>query len=175
MDAPTTETYATNDFVTTWRNVVQDPVGFFATMPETGGLGEPLRFVLLCAAINAAGSFLLSWSISFAVWTFLVIVAGVSLIAVALTLLTQHLFDGHAGFEPVFRAVAYGAAPSALFFVPLVGVLARLYTWFLHVRGVERVQGLDAVRATLGVTLAWFAVWLVAREVGGAPLGWLGR
>jgi len=60
MDAPATETYATNDFVTTWRNVVQDPAGFFATMPETGGLGAPLRFVVLCAAINAAGTFLVS-------------------------------------------------------------------------------------------------------------------
>ncbi len=175
MDAPATETYATNDFVTTWRNVVQDPAGFFATMPETGGLGEPLRFVVLCAAINAAGTFLVSWSISYALWAFVVLVAGSFLIAAALTLVTQHLFEGRAGFEPVYRAVAYGAAPSVAFWVPLLGVIARLYTWYLHVRGIERVQGLDAVRGTLAVTVAWVAVWLVAREVGGAPLGWLGR
>ena len=175
MDAPETDTYATNDFVTTWRNVVQDPVGFFATMPESGGLGEPLRFVVLCAAINAAGTFIVHWSISYALWAFVVLVAGTFLVAAALTLVTQQLFEGRAGFEPVFRAVAYGAAPSVAFWVPLVGVLARLYTWFLHVRGMERVQGLDAVRATLAVTVAWVAVWLVAREVGGAPLGWLGR
>jgi len=180
MDAPATETYATSDFVTTWRNVVQDPAAFFATMPETGGLGEPLRFLVLCAGINALGTFLVSLlsgsgSISYALWAFVAVVAGAFLIAAALTLVTQHLFEGHAGFEPVFRAVAYGAAPSVAFWVPLVGVLARLYTWFLQVRGMERVQGLDAVRATLAVTVAWVAVWLVAREVGGAPLGWLGR
>ena len=96
---------------------------------------------------------------------------GMVVIAAVMTLVTQHLFEGRAGFEPVFRAVAYGAAPSAAFWVPVLGAVAALYACFLHVRGIERVQGLDAVRAILATAIAWVATILV---VGGFPVRWFG-
>jgi len=40
------------------------------------------------------------------------------------------------------------------------------------VRGIERVQGLDAVRAVLATAIAWVATILV---VGGFPVRWFGR
>jgi len=172
MEAPADDVLATNDFVTTWRRVVQDPVGFFATMPETGGLGEPMRFLATCAAINAGFLFLLRWSIAHALWGFVMLIVGMVIIAAVMTLVTQHLFEGHAGFEPIFRAIAYGAAPSVAFWVPVLGTVAALYACFLHVRGIERVQGLDAVRAVLATAIAWVATILV---VGGFPVRWFGR
>jgi hypothetical protein len=87
---------------------------------------------------------------------------------------TQHLFEGRAGFEPVFRVVAWGSAPAVAFWIPRLGGLACLYAWYLHVRGVERVQNLEAARATLATTVAWVGVWLVVRGLAGAPLGWIG-
>jgi len=164
MDTPAADTFGTGDFVTTWRQVVQDPVGFFATMPETGGLAEPMRFLATCAAIDAAGAFLVSWSIAYALWALLALLVGSVLLAAALTLVTQHLFDGRAGFEPVFRAVAYGLAPAVAFWVPLLGSIACVYAWYLHVRGIERVQNLDAARATLATTVAWVGMWFVVRR-----------
>jgi hypothetical protein len=171
MDGPGDDVLATNDFVTTWRQVVQDPVSFFATMPETGGLGEPMRFLTICAGVNALGMFLGSWSVVHVLWAFVMLLLGMVVIAAVMTLVTQHLLEGRAGFEPVFRAVAYGAAPSVAFWVPIVGPIAALYACFLHVRGIERVQGLDAVRAILATAIAWVATLLV---VGSLPVRWFG-
>jgi hypothetical protein len=174
MDGPADDVLAKNDLVGTWRRIVQDPVGFYATMPETGGLGEPMRFLSICAAINAAGSFLLSFSIAYAIWAFVMLIVGMVLVAVVMTLVTQHLLEGHAGFEPVFRAVAYGAAPSVAFWLPIIGPIAALYACFLHVRGIERVQNLDAVRAILATAIAWVATLLVV-GFGSFPVAWFGR
>jgi hypothetical protein len=173
-DAPPTSFAAPPDFVTTWRHVVEDPGAFFATMPETGGLGEPLRFLATCAAIDAAGTLLVSLSLWHAIGAFLGVMVGSAVLAGALTLVTQNLFEGRQGFEPVFRVVAYGFAPVVGFWVPWLAIVPCLYAWFLHVRGIERVQGLDVTRAVVATTVAWAATWLVARGLSGAPLGWIG-
>jgi hypothetical protein len=105
---------------------------------------------------------------------FLGLIVGSFLLAAALTLVTQNLFDGHAGFEPVFRVVAYGSAPAVAFWVPWLAAIPCVYAWYLQVRGVERVQGLDALRAIVATTIAWVGVWFVARGLAGYPVGWLG-
>jgi hypothetical protein len=174
MDAPVIETIGPTDFVTTWRRVMTDPAGFFASMPETGGLADPIRFLAICAAIDAAGTFLVTWSLLAAIGAFLALVIGSFLLAAALTLVTQHLFEGPAGFEPVFRVVAYGSAPGVAFWLPWLAAVACVYAWFLQVRGIERVQNLDASRAVLATAVAWVAVWVVARGLAGHPIGWIG-
>ena len=174
MDDLPVETFGTSDFVTTWRQVMQDPVGFFATMPETGGLGDPMRFLGTCAAIDAAGTFLVTWSIGAAIVAAVTLLVGSFLLAAALTLVTQHLFDGPAGFEPVFRAVAFGSAPSVAFWLPWLAAIACVYAWYLQVRGIERVQNLDTPRATLATAVAWVALWFVIHGLAGATPGWIG-
>jgi hypothetical protein len=173
-EAPPTSFAAPPDFVTTWRQVVEDPRAFFATMPETGGLGDPMRFLATCAALDAAGTLLFSFSLWYAIGTFIGVLLGSALLAAALTLVTQNLFEGKQGFEPVFRVVAYGSAPVVAFWLPWLAIIPILYTWYLHVRGIERVQGLDATRAIVATTVAWAATWLVVRGLSGAPLGWIG-
>jgi hypothetical protein len=174
MDVPETTVVPPSDFVTIWREVMTDPVRFFATMPEAGGLGEPLRFLSLCAAVDAAGTFLVSWSLAATIAVFVGLLVGSFVLASVLTLVTQHLFEGRAGFEPVFRAVAYGSAPAVAFWVPFVAAIACLYAWYLHVRGIERVQALDAMRATVATAVAWVGVWIVVRGLAGYPVGWIG-
>ena len=173
MDGPIGEPVA-SDFVTIWRTVMQDPIGFFATMPEQGGLADPSRFLLTCAALNAAGAFLVSWSPFQALGVFVVLIVGTYALTAAITLVAQQLLDGRAGFEPVFRAVAYGSAPAAFFWVPFLASVPVLYAWYLQVRGIERVQSLDAGRAALATTLGWIAVWLVVRGVSCEGLAWIG-
>jgi hypothetical protein len=173
-DVPTTSVAAPTDFVTTWRQVVEDPTGFFATMPEAGGLGDPMRFLVTCAALDAAGTFLVTWSFWYALGTFIALVGGSILLATALTLVTQHLFEGPAGFEPVLRVVAYGSAPAVAFWLPWLAALPCAYSWYLHVRGIERVQGLEPMRAAVATVLAWAAMWLLFRGLSGEPLGWIG-
>ena len=174
MDAPDAGAVTPTDYITAWRQVMQQPDAFFATMPETGGLGAPLGVLASCAALDAAGMLVVSQSFGMAVGTFVGLLIGTFVLAAALTLTSQHVVGGRAGFEPVFRVVAYGSAPAVFFWVPRVAVLACLYAFSLHVRGIERVQTLDPGRAALATVLAWVALWLVVRGLGGAPLGWIG-
>jgi hypothetical protein len=174
MDTPAGEPLGTTEFVASWRAVVQTPVRFFAAMPEVGGLGDPMRFLAICAAIDAAGTLLVTWNVWIAIAAFVALVVGSLVLAAALTLVTQHLFEGPAGFEPVFRAVAYGSAPAVVFWVPVLAPVACVYAWYLQVRGIERVQGLDATRATVATIVAWLAVWFVVRGIAGHRVGWIG-
>jgi hypothetical protein len=52
-----------------------------------------------------------------------------------------------------------------------VGWLGRLYSAYLMVRGLERVQALDSTRAVLTMGLGVGALWLL-RDVGGGGAGW---
>jgi hypothetical protein len=161
------------DFVTTWQQVVSDPRAFFAAMPETGGLGDPMRFLVTCASVNAAGAYLVSWSLPVAIGAFLGVVVGSFLLAAVLTLASQQLFEGSAGFEPVFRAVAYGSAPAVAFWVPWLAAIPCVYAWYLHTRGIERVQGFEPTRAVLTTIIGWAAVWALAHGLTGS-VGWIG-
>lgn len=143
----------TPPFGETWRSVMSDPRAFFAAMPTVGGLNDPLVFVAICAAINAAGVLLVSWSVWATIGTFLWTIAATFIIAAILTVVTQQLFGGRAGFEPVFRVVAYAMAPAVFFWVPRLAVLAWLYAWYLQVRGLERVQEFEASHAVLSVAV----------------------
>ena len=140
-------------FTDTWRRVVTEPRAFFAEMPQVGGLRDPLLFLGLCAALNALGVMVWHMSLSAAIGTLLrSVLQGVVLAAVA-TLVAQQLFDGPAGFEPMFRVVAYAAAPLAVAWLPGLGVLAQVYAWLLAIRGVETVQRMDAAKAVMSVAI----------------------
>lgn len=150
-------------FAETWRSVMSDPRTFFASMPTTGGLNEPLAFLAICAAINAAGVLLVSWSVFATIGAFIWTIVAAFVIAGLLTVVTQQLFGGREGFEPIFRVVAYAMAPAVFFWVPRLAVLAWLYAWYLQVRGVERVQGFEPGNAVLSVAVgAVVAVMLSA-------------
>lgn len=140
-------------FGETWKRVVTDSRRFFAEMPEVGGLGEPLAFLAVCAGLHALGRLIVTFDVGSAAGAFVAQVVGAGVTAAVLVLVAQHLFDGRAGFEPTFRAVAYAAAPTVVAWVPRLGVLGIVYAWFLVVRGLERVQAFDAVRAALATAI----------------------
>ena len=148
-------------FPTIWQRVVTDPLGFFASMPETGGLQHPGTFLAICAGINALGHLLnsvgLFGMLAIFVWQLLAAV----ILAAIFVLVAQHLFAGRAGFEPTFRVVAYAWAPLVVEWLPVVGRLALLYAAFLMIRGLERIQGLEATRAVLTVLLGAAALWVL--------------
>ena len=153
----------------TWRQVMTEPRAFFATLPQVGGLGEPITFLAICAAASALGHLLLAWGFRGAMGVFVLQVVGGFVTAAVLTLVAQHLFEGRAGFEGTFRVVAYSAAPLVFYWVPLLGMVAWLYCAFLIVRGLEAVHGFDATRAVLTVALGLGALWLVTAVRAGGP------
>jgi hypothetical protein len=163
---------AATDFRAAWQRVITDPHGFFADMPETGGLNQPTTFLAICAALNAVGHLLLMRSVGAVVASFVWQMLAAFILAAVLVLVAQNLFEGRAGFEPTFRVVAYAWAPLVVYWVPLVGVLALIYSTYLVIRGLERVQGLDTTRAVLTVALGIGVVWAI-RAVRAGHTGWL--
>ena len=168
MSTPEFDPQATaRGFAESWRRVMTDPRGFFATMPETGGLQEPLIFLVICAALNALGHALIGVALRPALAAFLWEMVFALLLAVVLVLVAQNLFDGRAGFEPTMRVVAYAAAPMVFLWLPGLGVLARLYSWYLLVRGLERVDAFDAPRAVLTVAVGVAVLFVVGLASAG--------
>jgi len=153
-----------------WRRVVTDPHGFFSDMPETGGLEQPGIFLVACAAVNALGHLLIGGGLRGVLEAFLWQLIAAVVVASVFVLVAQNLFEGRAGFEATFRVVAYAAAPSVVFWVPLLGVVALLYAAYLALRGLERVHGLDPTRALLTLGVGAAVLWLLRNAFGGPPI-----
>lgn len=168
---PTAPPPFAHGFVTTWRRVMTDPRGFFAEMPQTGGLGDPATFLALVSGICGLGEAIVGVSIGTAIRSVAAEIAGAFVVAALLVLIAQHLFGGRAGFEPTFRVVAYSAAPGVLAWLPRVGPLAFLWSWFLMVRGLEQVQGFDTTRAVatvaVGIGVTAFAMLALSGALPG--------
>jgi hypothetical protein len=89
--------------------------------------------------------------------------------AALFVLIAQNLFDGRGGFEPTFRIVAYAWAPLVVYWVPLLGVLAWVYSAYLLLRGLERAQRLDTTRAALTLVIAVAILWVLRSVRTGGP------
>lgn len=158
---------AVEGFAATWRRVMTDPRGFFADMPETGGLRAPLTFLAVCAGINALGHLLVLAGVRGMIAVFVGQLVGAFVAAAVFVLVAQNLFEGRAGFEPTFRVVAYASAPSVFFWIPALGVVAWIYDAYLTMRGLERVHAIDTTRAVLTVVVGLIVLTLLGFALGG--------
>ncbi len=142
-----------------WRRVMSEPRRFFEDMPLTGGLQSPLIFLLISLAISAVG-FLLIGPRALVLWVPLVGIVRAFVGALVLMVVAQQAFHGGGDYEGTFRAVAYGSAPVALIWLPIIRPLVVLYALFLIVIGLERAHAFDATKAVLTVLLG--AIVLIA-------------
>ena len=157
-------------FGNVWRRVMTEPRAFFQDMPITGGLTNPLLFVLVCLAISAVG-FLIFGPRHFAIRFVIFGVVRTFIAAAVLMVIARQVFAGAGDYEATFRAVAYASAPIALLWVPWIGPLSLLYVLFLTIIGIERVHGFDAVKAVLTLLLAAIAAYAIGWVIGG-PWWW---
>jgi hypothetical protein len=155
-------------FVGVWRRVTTEPRSFFQEMPVTGGLQNPLVFLVACLAVSGVG-FLLVGPRPRAVWFVLEGVVRSFVYAAILMVIARQLFGGGGDYEASYRVVAYASAPIALFWVPVVGRLTILYIAFLIIVGLERAHGLDATRSALTLLLAGIAIVVLGHVLGFGP------
>lgn len=159
-----TEQFA-DSFVGVWKRVMTDPRGFFQDMPTRGGVQAPLLFLVLCLVVTGLG-FLVFGPRDHA----LMIVIGGALrsfvYAAVMVVIARQIFGGTGDYEATYRVVAYGGAPLALLWVPLVGGLATLYMLFLVIVGLERAHGFDAVKSVLTVLLSSIVVFALGWAFG---------
>lgn len=140
-------------FVLVWRKVMLDPRGFYREMPATGGFENPLIFLGICSLLY---------------FIFKVIVGGLPdainalfLIALAyifgpgiLMLVSQFIFQGEGDYEGTLRTCAYAGASLPLAWVPVLGIFAFLYSFYLIFLGTEKVHRLETTKAAITTLIA---------------------
>ena len=152
-------------FTDVWKRVTTEPRQFFEEMPVSGGLQNPLVFLLICLTIGAGG-FLIFGPRGFALWIIVLGIVRAFVGALVLMVVARQIFRGTGDYEATFRAVAYASAPVVLVWLPLVRPLLGLYVLFLAILGLERVQNFDAVKAVLTILLSVAVIGTVVWTLG---------
>ena len=173
-------------FVDIVRRVVLQPVGFFAGLPRSGSLLNPLIFALICTEISAilggilrlAGvgegfvtgyGFQVPENQDFGEFIGSVIFApiggaiGVFVVA-GIGQLVVRLVVGatNSGFGATFRVASYASVTSLVSWVPIVGWLLGLYGIYLAVVGIREMHETTTGKAVLVVLIPAIVVVVLA-------------
>lgn len=155
-----------------WKAVVANPVQFFANMPKSGGLKEPLIFalVLLCILslltvvsgiffgqfnqVGPMGAFVPVFVIVFGIfWLF--VMSGI-----------LHLFvmmvGGKNGFEATFRVMAYVKAIDVFTAIPYGSFVVGIWAIALLYIGIKAAHELDMPKALIAVLSPFIIIMVVA-------------
>jgi hypothetical protein len=179
-----------SSLLSTTRDVLFSPRRFFDGLPPDGPLGAPVLYFLICSAITAvintvatlaflavpAGMALAtgSWDAELVVRLLAIFVLA-SLVAVPVLFVVgffvsvpiQHLLillvagRDQKGLSATLRVSCYSVgAPVAVAWIPLAGILAIFYCFYLHATGLKRVHGISTGRS-IGATLMLTTLLLV--------------
>jgi len=168
--------------LSTTRDVLFSPRRFFDALSPEGPHGAPVLYFLICSAITAvistvatvaffavpAGIALATGSIeagfllrliAIFVLASLVVVPVLFVAGFFASVPVQHLFillvagRDQKGLSATLRVSCYSVgAPVAVAWIPLAGILAVFYCFYLHATGLKRVHGISTGRS-LGATL----------------------
>ncbi|MBW2039834.1 MAG: YIP1 family protein [Deltaproteobacteria bacterium] len=162
-----------NSFIGVAKTVLTKPNDFYQHMPTTGGFSRPVTFLAVClgvsgiiAAIITGGSPLIFFKLLIIGLIFSFIGAGV------LHFIAQKLFVGKGEFEGTYRVVAYAGAVDLLAvellaWIPILGILAALYGFYLQVVGLEKVHRITSGQAVITILIALAIYLILSLLVGG--------
>ena len=173
-------------FVDIVRRVVLQPVGFFAGLPRSGSLLNPLIFALICTEISAIlggilrlagvgegfvagygfqvpenqdfGEFI--GSVIFAPIGGVIgvfVVAGIGQLVIRLVVGATN-----SGFGATFRVASYTGVTSLVSWIPIIGGILALYGIYLAVVGIREMHGTTTGKAVLVVLIPAIVVVVLA-------------
>ena len=178
----------------TTRVVLFSPQRFFDALPPDGPLGGPVLYFLICSAITtvisvvasltflavpvgiavATGSLdagLLIGVLTIFVLASLVVLPALFIAGFFASVLVLHAFvrliagRDQRGLPATLRVSCYAVgAPVAVAWIPLAGILAVFYCFYLHTIGLKRVHRISTARS-LGSTLILATLLLVLAAV----------
>ena len=183
-----------SSLLSTTRDVLFSPQRFFDELPPDGPLGAPVLYFLICSSIttviNVVSSLIfLAGPVGIALATgsldtgllirVLTIFVFASLVALPIlfvagffaSVLILHAFirlivgRDQKGLPATLRVSCYAVgAPAAVAWIPLAGILAVFYCFYLHTTGLKRVHRISTARS-LGPTLILTALLLALAAV----------
>jgi hypothetical protein len=183
-----------SSLLSTTRDVLFSPQRFFDELPPDGPLGAPVLYFLICSSIttviNVVSSLIfLAGPVGIALATgsldtgllirVLTIFVFASLVALPIlfvagffaSVLILHAFirlivgRDQKGLPATLRVSCYAVgAPAAVAWIPLAGILAVFYCFYLHTTGLKRVHRISTARS-LGPILILTALLLALAAV----------
>lgn len=185
-----------NSFIdVVWRIVLQ-PVRFFAGVPRSRSLLNPLVFALVCVVISAILSAILVFagvqqnpgfnpnpqnaipSVFTPGSALLGIIfapiggaIGLFIVAAIQQLLVRLIVgESNSGFGATFRVASYTQVTSLVNWIPIVGPVVALYGLYLSVIGLREVHATTTGKAALVVLIPFAVVLIVVVAAGIAVL-----
>src|SRR5215211_4143651 len=183
-----------SSLLSTTRDVLLSPQRFFDELPPDGPLGAPVLYFLICSSITTvinvvASLIFLAGPVGIALATgsldtgllirVLTIFVFASLVALPIlfvagffaSVLILHAFirliagRDQKGLPATLRVSCYAVgAPVAVAWIPLAGILAVFYCFYLHTTGLKRVHRISTARS-LGSILILTALLLALAAV----------
>jgi hypothetical protein len=178
----------------TTRLVLFSPQRFIDELPPDGPLGAPVLYFLICSAITAVISVVASLTflavpvgiavatgsldagllirvLTIFVLASLVVLPALFIAGFFASVLVLHAFvrliagRDQRGLPATLRVSCYAVgAPVAVAWIPLAGILAVFYCFYLHTIGLKRVHRISTARS-LGSTLILATLLLVLAAV----------
>jgi hypothetical protein len=169
--------------LSTTRDVLFSPQRFFDELPPDGPLGAPVLYFLICSAISAvinvlagltffvvpvgialatgsSDSGLLVRIIAIFVFASLVVLPVLFVAGFFVSVLFQHAFirlvagQDQKGLPATLRVSCYSVgAPVAVAWIPLAGILAFFYCFYLHTIGLNRVHEISTGRSIIAILI----------------------
>jgi hypothetical protein len=173
-------------FIDTVRRVVLQPVGFFAGLPRSGSLLNPLVFALICTEISvilggilglvgvregfvAGYGFQVPENQDFGEFIGSVIFAPIgSAISVFVIAGIAHLLvmlivgATNSGFGATFRVASYASVTSLVSWIPIIGGLLGLYGIYLAVVGIREMHQTTTGKAVIVVLFPVILILVLA-------------
>jgi hypothetical protein len=180
--------------LSTTQAVLFSPQRFFDELPPDGPLGAPVLYFLICSAITAVISVVASLTflavpagiavatgsldagllirvLTIFVLASLVVLPALFIAGFFASVLVLHAFvrliagRDQRGLPATLRVSCYAVgAPVAVAWIPLAGILAVFYCFYLHTVGLKRVHRISTARS-LGSTLILATLLLVLAAV----------
>jgi hypothetical protein len=135
-----------------FRSIITMPTDFFDNMPIDDSLKDSVIFVGAIAGIAGLGQIIVTakpmMGVQYAIAYF-----AMSFVSGGILLLLSRGLGGKGNFSNTYRAFAYASAPMVVFWIPILGFIAGLYSLFLLRLSLERVHDLTSQRifAVIGI------------------------
>ncbi len=134
-------------------------VGIIAVIAAVGGIGYNLILGSGTGGIISGIWSGVSVFIGYYAWSYLTYFVG------------TRMFNGTADVSELQRTLAYSMSPQVLSFIPIVGILAGLYSLYLGFIAVRQALDFDNQKALMTAGIAWLVWFVISFVITGVIAG----
>lgn len=157
---PATQQFSNNYFEQV-KQILLHPKKFFQSMPKTGGTGNALLFLTLSLLVNAAANGLITMNMPIAVTLLILYPLSITIGGMFVNFVAVAM-GGSGSYSSTLKVYCYSSVILLLSWIPIVGLVASFYSWYLFYQGFKRVHELDFAKT--------FVVLLISGLIGLAVL-----